>query len=350
MSHLGRPQKERLEDGSIDVQSFSLEQIALKLQELLGRDVIFSASLDPDIVSTQANALNPGEILLLENTRFHKGEESGDENYASSLAVLADVYINDAFGTAHRAHASTSIVAKFFPKGKKGFGYLMVNELENAKKLSQSPERPYVAILGGAKISDKILLIEKLIDRVDTIIVGGGMAYTFIKAMGGQIGDSLLEVDRIDAAFELIAKAKTKGVELCLPPDTVINETFSEIGEQKTVPSYQIPEHWMGLDIGNQSIEFFCSKIRTAKSILWNGPMGVFEMAKYSVGTFKLAECVGAATKKGAFSLIGGGDSASAIKQAGLEHEVSFVSTGGGAMLTLLEGKPLPGIQSIIEN
>ena len=295
----------------------------------------------------KAKNLVPGEVLLLENLRFYKEEEKGDKDFAGKLAKLGDVYVNDAFGTAHRAHASTSIIAEFFPTDKY-FGYLMAEELKNAEKINNNADKPFTAIMGGAKVSDKILLIESLLDKVDNLIIGGGMAYTFAKAQGGEIGTSLLEADRMELCLELIEKAKAKGVNLLLPLDTVIADKFDNNAEKKSVDTGTIPADWMGLDIGPKTIEAFTAVIKNSKTLLWNGPMGVFEMANFEQGTRAIAEAVVAATKEnGAFSLIGGGDSAAAIAKFGLEDEVSYVSTGGGALLEYMEGKELPGVKAI---
>jgi phosphoglycerate kinase len=284
--------------------------------------------------------------LLLENLRFYKEEEKGDEDFAGKLAQLGDVYVNDAFGTAHRAHASTAIIAKFFPDAKY-FGYLMAGELANAEKILNHAERPFTAIMGGAKVSDKILLIEKLLDKVDNLIIGGGMAYTFAKAQGGQIGTSLCEDDKMALALELMEKAKQKKVNLILPVDTVIADAFSPDAKTAVVKTGTIPSDWMGLDIGPETAKLFSDVIKNSKTVLWNGPMGVFEMDKFEVGTKAVAVAVVEATKNGAFSLIGGGDSAAAVSKFGFEDQVSYVSTGGGALLEYMEGKELPGVKAI---
>jgi phosphoglycerate kinase len=296
-----------------------------------------------------AAALQPGEVLILENTRFQKEEEKGNEEFSQKLAALGDVYVNDAFGTAHRAHASTTIMAKFFPKSARTFGYLMENEIKNAKKVLDNPDRPFTAITGGAKVSDKILLLERFLDLVDNIIIGGGMAYTFFKAKGGQIGNSLVEEDKLDLALDLLKKAEEKGVKIYLPQDSVVADKFANDAEFKTTPSGEVPEGYMGLDIGEQAVEQFSKVISASKTIIWNGPMGVFEMPNFSNGTKAIAQAVADATANGAFSLVGGGDSVAAVNQLGLAEKVSFVSTGGGAMLEMLEGKELPGIKAIAE-
>ena len=340
MSHLGRPK-----DGPTD--KYSLKHILSDLSALVGVEVKFADDCIGESAVKQAADLKSGEVLLLENLRFYKEEEKGDVAFAEKLSKLGDVYVNDAFGTAHRAHASTSIIAQFFPDAKY-FGYLMASEVENAEKILNHAERPFTAIMGGAKVSDKILLIEKLLDKVDNLIIGGGMAYTFAKAQGGEIGTSLLEADKQELSLELIEKAKAKGVNLILPVDTVIADKFANDADKKDVASGQIPADWMGLDIGPKSVALFQDIIKNSKTLLWNGPMGVFEMESFQVGTKAVAEAVVAATKdNGAFSLIGGGDSAAAIAKFGMEDEVSYVSTGGGALLEYMEGKELPGVKAI---
>ncbi|MCZ4221831.1 phosphoglycerate kinase [Pedobacter rhodius] len=342
MSHLGRPK-----DGPTD--KYSLKHIIGDLSSMLGLEAKFADDCIGESAVSAAENLKPGEVLLLENLRFYKEEEKGDVAFAEKLAALGDVYVNDAFGTAHRAHASTAVIAQFFPDAKY-FGYLMASELENAEKVLNHPERPFTAIMGGAKVSDKILLIEKLLDKVDNLIIGGGMAYTFAKAQGGEIGTSLLEADKQELSLELIEKAKAKGVNLILPVDTVIADKFANDADKKDVTSGQIPADWMGLDIGPKSVALFQDVIKNSKTLLWNGPMGVFEMESFEVGTKAVAEAVVAATKdNGAFSLIGGGDSAAAIAKFGMEDEVSYVSTGGGALLEYMEGKELPGVKAINE-
>ncbi|NND31565.1 MAG: phosphoglycerate kinase [Saprospiraceae bacterium] len=347
MSHLGRPLKKLLPDGSLDVKKHTLAHIVPHLSELLGRPVQFSADTVGEEAVAKSRALQPGQVLLLENTRFSKAEEAGDEDFAKKLAGLGDLYVNDAFGTAHRAHASTTTVANYFADGKKDFGFLMENEITNANKVLHDPARPLCAIVGGAKVSDKILLLERLIDFVDTLIIGGGMAYTFIKAKGGNVGNSLVEEDKTDLALQLIQKAKDKGVSLLLPEDSKVASAFAADAETKVGDSTDIPAGWMGLDIGPKAIVAFRNAISQAQSILWNGPMGVFEMEPFATGTKAIAEAVAMATEKGAFSLVGGGDSVAAVTQMGLSDKVSFVSTGGGAMLEYLEGKELPGIKAI---
>ncbi|WP_029282965.1 phosphoglycerate kinase [Pedobacter sp. R20-19] len=340
MSHLGRPK-----DGPTD--KYSLKHILGDLSRMLDLEVKFAADCIGEDAVNQAKNLFPGEVLLLENLRFYKEEEKGDVAFAEKLSKLGNVYVNDAFGTAHRAHASTSIIAQFFPDAKY-FGYLMASEVENAEKILNHAERPFTAIMGGAKVSDKILLIEKLLDKVDNLIIGGGMAYTFAKAQGGEIGTSLLEADKQELSLELIEKAKAKGVNLILPVDTVIADKFANDANKKDVDSGQIPADWMGLDIGPKSVALFQDVIKNSKTLLWNGPMGVFEMENFQVGTKAVADAVVAATtENGAFSLIGGGDSAAAIAKFGMEDQVSYVSTGGGALLEYMEGKELPGVKAI---
>jgi len=340
MSHLGRPK-----GGPED--KYSLKHILGDLSRMLDLEVKFAEDCIGAEAAEKAKNLEPGQVLLLENLRFYKEEEKGDKEFAGKLAKLGNVYVNDAFGTAHRAHASTSIIAEFFPT-EKYFGYLMAEELKNAEKINHGAEKPFTAIMGGAKVSDKILLIESLLEKVDNLIIGGGMAYTFAKAQGGEIGTSLLEADRMELCLELLEKAKVKGVNILLPVDTVIADKFDNDAQKKNVDSGQIPADWMGLDIGPKSVEIFSDVIKNSKTLLWNGPMGVFEMANFEQGTRAIAEAVVAATKENdAFSLIGGGDSAAAIAKFGLEDEVSYVSTGGGALLEYMEGKELPGVKAI---
>jgi len=348
MSHLGRPLKKLNEDGSINVEKFTLKHLVNYLSKVLNREVKFANDCGGKESQTLANNLKAGEVLLLENTRFNKGEKKGDEIFAKSLADLADAFINDAFGTAHRAHASTTTVAQFFDANHKSFGLLMDKELKNGNKVLSNPNRPLTAIIGGAKVSDKILLLERLIDFVDNLIVGGGMAYTFMKAQGGTIGNSLCEEDKLDLANRLLVKAKAKGVNLYLPVDSVVADDFSADANTKTQPSNSIEDGWMGLDIGTEAVSSFSQVIGDSKTILWNGPMGVFEMDAFANGTKSIATAVAAATAKGAFSLVGGGDSVAAVKSMNLADKVSYVSTGGGAMLEFLEGKTLPGVAAIL--
>ncbi|GDX44769.1 phosphoglycerate kinase [Bacteroidota bacterium] len=348
-SHLGRPQQKKLENGELNVAKFTLNHLTSYLSAILNRPVSFISDCIGSEAVNACNALKPGEVILLENTRFYPGEEKGDKEMAGILASLADVYINDAFGTAHRAHASTTLVANFFAAGNKGFGFLMKAEIENARHIIESPEKPFTAIIGGAKVSDKMLLLDKMLDQVDNLIIGGGMAFTFIKAKGGQIGNSLVELDRLDLALQLMEKAKSKSVNLLLPVDVIAANTFSNDAEKIEVSSDNIPEGWLGLDIGPKAVETFVSTIKSAKTILWNGPMGVFEMSSFAKGTLAIAESVAEATQNGAYSLVGGGDSVAAVTQVGLSDAVSYVSTGGGALLEMLEGKVLPGVKAISE-
>lgn len=340
MSHLGRPK-----DGPTN--KYSLKHLVNHLQELLKTNVLFADDCIGEDAKQKASALKPGEVLLLENLRFYKEEEKGDKEFAKKLAALGDVYVNDAFGTAHRAHASTAIIADDFPAGEKMFGLLMENEVRSAEKVLRNAENPFTAILGGAKVSDKILIIENLLEKANHIIIGGGMAYTFFKAQGGEVGNSLVEADRLETAKELLAKAKAKNVQLHLPVDSIIADKFDANANTKESDNKNIPSGWMGLDIGPKAIEEFTSVILQSKTILWNGPMGVFEMEKFQKGTKAVAEAIANATQKGAFSLIGGGDSVAAINQFGYADKVSYVSTGGGAMLEFFEGKELPGIAAI---
>lgn len=347
MSHLGRPLAKLNEDGTVNVEKFTLDHLTKPLAEMLGTRVSFCPETVGETASKMAAALRPGEVLLLENTRFQKEEEKGDVEFAKKLAALGDIYVNDAFGTAHRAHASTTVMAQFFPKENRTFGFLMESEIENAGKVLNNPQRPFTAITGGAKVSDKIVLLERFLDLVDNIIIGGGMAYTFFKAQGGQIGNSLVEADKLDMALDLLRKAEAKGVKIYLPVDSVVADKFDAAANFKTTPSNEIPDGWMGLDIGEQAIGSFQKVIMDSKTIIWNGPMGVFEMPNFANGTKSITLAVAKATKGGAFSLVGGGDSVAAVNQMGLSDQVSFVSTGGGAMLEMLEGKELPGIKAI---
>jgi phosphoglycerate kinase len=338
MSHLGRP-KEGPEE------KYSLKHTIKTTEQLIGVPVQFANDCIGDEAVSKSSQLKPGQVLLLENLRFYKQEEKGDLAFAEKLSKLGDIYVNDAFGTAHRAHASTTIVAQFFKE--KCAGYVMAAELDNAKKVMDNAARPFVAIMGGAKISDKILIIEKLLDKVNHLIIGGGMSYTFYKALGGNIGKSLVEEDKLELAKELIKKAKAKGVELHLPIDSIIADKFDANANTEISLNTGIKDGWMGLDIGPQAVEVFSKVIESSKTILWNGPMGVFEMEKFSNGTKKIAEAVVRATSKGAFSLIGGGDSAAAVAQLGFSEKVSYVSTGGGALLEYFEGKELPGVKAL---
>lgn len=349
MSHLGRPEEKLNSDGSINVEKFTLRHLVAPTAELLGAPVQFCPELVGPTASAMAANLQPGEVLLLENTRFLKGESKGDQELAKQLAALGDMYINDAFGSAHRAHASTTTIAQFFGPDAKGFGFLMNDELENANRVMNNPERPYTAIVGGAKVSDKILLLDRMLDQVDYLIIGGGMAYTFIKAQGGAIGKSLVETDKLPLALELLAKAEAKGVKLLLPTDSYIADQFANDAKREVASSAAIPADWMGLDIGPEALATFGAAILASKTILWNGPMGVFEMENFAGGTKGVAEKLAEATAGGTFTLVGGGDSVAAVTQMGLADKVSYVSTGGGAMLELLEGKVLPGVKAIQE-
>lgn len=346
MSHLGRPLKKLKDDGTVDTKKFTLKHTVSEVSKLLGVDVKFASDCIGAETSALASKLQPGEVLLLENLRFHKGEEKGDEEFARQLAALGNVYVNDAFGTAHRAHASTAIIAQFFP-GAKMFGYVMANEIKNAERIMRNAEKPFTAIMGGAKVSDKILIIEQLMSRCNHILIGGGMAYTFFKAMGGNIGTSLCETDKLDLAKQLIERAKQSGVQFHLPFDSVLGDKFDNDAQTSISDNMNIPDGWMGLDIGPKAITAFSEIISQSKTILWNGPMGVFEMEKFAAGTKGIADAIVSATSKGAFSLIGGGDSAAAINKFGLADKVSYVSTGGGALLEYFEGKELPGIKMI---
>lgn len=339
MSHLGRPK-------AGPEEKYSLRHLMDRLSQEFNTTVKFATDCIGPEAAQLAQDLQPGEILLLENLRFHKAEEKGDPEFAQQLASIGDVYVNDAFGTAHREHASTAVIARYFPNDKV-MGYVMHAELDNARRVMDNAERPYTAIMGGAKISDKILIIEKLMDRVDNLLIGGGMSYTFVKADGGQIGSSLVEEDKVELAARLIAMAKEKGVNLMIPVDSIIADEFSNDANVDTSLSHHIKPMWMGLDIGPNAREMYADVIRNSKTILWNGPMGVFEMSNFSVGTEAVAEAVVDATRRGAYSLIGGGDSAAAVNQLGYADRVSYVSTGGGALLEYMEGKTLPGVAAI---
>lgn len=341
MSHHGRPK-------AGPEEKFSLKHVVKHLMLLLNVTVYFADDCIGEGAIKKSAALKNGEVLLLENLRFYKEEEKGDEAFAEKLSKLGDFYVNDGFGTAHRAHASTTIIAKFFP-GRKCFGYLMAAEIENAEKVMRHAEKPFTAIMGGAKVSDKILIIENLLERVDHLVIGGGMAFTFVKATGGDIGKSLVEADKLDLAQKIIDTAKKKNVQLHIPTDAVIADTFSNEANTAVTSSGKITEGWIGLDIGPASIKNFSTVIANSKTILWNGPMGVFEMEKFAEGTKAIAKAIADATSKGAFSLIGGGDSAAAVTQFGYESKVSYVSTGGGALLEYFEGKTLPGIKAVMD-
>jgi phosphoglycerate kinase len=353
MSHFGRPK-----DGPTD--KYSLKHLVKHLYQLLNpaaksvesagtTNVFFAEDCIGDQAHLTANMLRSGEVLLLENLRFYKEEEKGDEAFAEKLSKLGDVYVNDAFGTAHRAHASTAVIAKFFAADKKMFGLLMEAEVLSAEKVLHQAEKPFTAIIGGAKVSDKILIIENLLQRATDIIIGGGMAYTFLKARGGKIGGSLCEDDRLQTALDILEKAKQKNVSIHLPEDSIIADKFDANANTDVRPSDAIPDGWMGLDIGPKAVGVFSEVIKNSKTILWNGPMGVFEMEKFQNGTKSVALAVADATAAGAFSLVGGGDSVAAVNQFNLADKVSYVSTGGGAMLEYFEGKVLPGIAAITE-
>ena len=340
MSHLGRPK------GFQD--EFSLKHIASKVEDILGVEVITVADCIGEDVEVAAASLEPGQILLLENLRFYKEETAGDIGFAEKLSKLGDIYVNDAFGTAHRAHASTTIVAQFF-KGKKCFGKLLAQEIESINKVMATGEKPVLAILGGAKVSSKITIIENILDKVDHLIIGGGMAFTFVKAQGGKIGNSICEDDKMPLALEILKQAKAKNVQIHIPVDTIAADAFSNDANTQIVDINEIPDGWEGVDAGAKSIALFHDVVMQSKTILWNGPLGVFEMESFAGGTIALGNSIAEATKKGAFSLVGGGDSVAAVKQFGFEDKVSYVSTGGGAMLESLEGKILPGIAAILE-
>ena len=340
LSHLGRPK------GGYE-QKYSLQALVARLSQEYGREVQFGGDVLGDEAAQKAAALQAGEVLLLDNVRFHKEEEAGDAAFAAQLARLGDVYVNDAFGTAHRAHASTAVMASSFAPQDRVGGYLLQSEIDNAKKVLENAERPFTAIMGGAKISDKILIIEKLLDKVDNLLIGGGMAYTFAVAEDGHVGSSLLEADKVDLARQLIQKAKDKGVNLMLPGDSIIADKFANDANTDVASNLSIPDGWMGLDLGPDSREAFAEVIRNSKTILWNGPMGVFEMSNFSLGTEYVAQAIAEATAAGAYSLIGGGDSAAAVQQLGFGEQVSYISTGGGALLEYMEGKELPGVTAL---
>lgn len=339
MSHLGRPKGVE--------EKFSLRHIVDKVTEVIGVKVKFVEDCIGEKVAEAVANLENGEVLLLENLRFHSEEKSGDLTFAEALSKWGDIYVNDAFGTAHRAHASTAIIARFFPENK-CFGQLLAKEIESIDKVLNNSEKPVTAILGGAKVSSKIGIVENIIEKVDHIIIGGGMTFTFVKALGGSIGNSLVEDDKLDLALEILAKAKENNTEIHLPVDAVIADAFANDATTQTVETNAIPEGWMGLDVGPKTSEKFAEVIANSKTILWNGPLGVFEMESFATGTAALGNVIVEATKNGAFSLVGGGDSVAAVKQFGFADQVSYVSTGGGAMLESLEGKTLPGIDAII--
>lgn len=340
MSHLGRPK------GKED--QYSMRHILKTASDILGKEVLFSSDCIGDVAQTAAKNLQPGQILLLENLRFYKEEEAGDVAFAKELASLGDIYVNDAFGTAHRAHASTTIIAQFFPEHK-CFGALLAKEIESLNRVLKNSEKPVTAVLGGSKVSTKITVIENILDKVDHMIIGGGMTFTFVKALGGKIGDSICEDDKQELALEILRLAKEKGVQIHIPVDVVAANDFSNEAQTQIVDVREIPEGWQGLDAGPKSLENFKAVILASKTILWNGPLGVFEMPTFANGTISLGNFIAEATANGAFSLVGGGDSVAAVKQFGLESKMSYVSTGGGAMLEMLEGRILPGVAAILD-
>ena len=340
MSHLGRPKAQEPE--------FSLRHIVSALETILGVQVLFSSNCIGEDAQKASDNLKPGQVLLLENLRYHSEETKGDLGFAEALSKLGDFYINDAFGTAHRAHASTTIIAQFFPENK-CFGSLLAQEIESIDKVMQTGEKPVLAILGGAKVSSKITIIDNILDKVDHLIIGGGMTFTFVKALGGYVGDSICEDDKMDLALEILEKAKQKNVQIHIPVDVLAADDFSNEANTQIIDVRAIPENWQGLDCGPKSKAIFHEVVQKCKTILWNGPLGVFEMETFSTGTIALGNSIAEATKNGAFSLVGGGDSVAAVKQFGFENKVSYVSTGGGAMLESLEGKILPGIAAISE-
>jgi phosphoglycerate kinase len=341
MSHLGRPK-----EGPTD--KYSLKHVVDHLSKLLNKPVKFAADCIGDVAVNASKDLKAGEVLLLENLRFYKEEEKGDEGFAEKLSQNGTFYVNDAFGTAHRAHASTAVIAKFFPKNK-CFGFVMSGELESVDKVLNKSEKPFTAIMGGAKVSDKILILEQLINKADNIIIGGGMAFTFVKAQGGQIGKSLVEEDKLQTALNILEDAKKKGVNIYIPVDAVVADNFANDANKQTVDIKSIPDGWMGLDIGPETEKIYANVIASSKTILWNGPMGVFEMSSFEHGTKSVADAIVVATKNGAFSLIGGGDSVAAINKYNLAEEVSYVSTGGGALLEYIESGSLPGVDAIVK-
>ena len=340
MSHLGRPK-------GVEAK-YSLQHIVAKTEVILGQKVHFASDCIGEIAENAAKNLKPGEILLLENLRFYAEEEKGDVDFSKKLAVLGDIYVNDAFGTAHRAHASTTIIAQFFQDAK-CFGYLLAKEIESIEKVLKNSEKPVVAILGGSKVSSKITVIENILDKVNHMIIGGGMTFTFIKALGGKIGNSICEDDKLELAIEILKQAKEKGVQIHLPVDVIAADAFSNDANTQVVDVKNIPDGWQGLDAGPKSLEIIKRIILDSKTILWNGPLGVFEMESFANGTISLGEYIAESTANGAFSLVGGGDSVAAVKQFGLEPKMSYVSTGGGAMLEMLEGRTLPGIAAILD-
>ena len=340
MSHLGRPK-------GVEAK-YSLKHIVKTASEILGTEVLFASDCVGDIAESAAKNLQPGQVLLLENLRFYAEEEAGDVAFAKQLASLGDIYVNDAFGTAHRAHASTTIIAQFF-EGKKCFGALLTKEIETLDRVLKNSEKPVTAVLGGSKVSSKITVIENILDKIDHMIIGGGMTFTFVKALGGKIGDSICEDDKMELALEILKIAKEKGVQIHIPVDVVAADAFSNDANTQIVDVREIPDGWQGLDAGPKSLEAFGKVIMESKTILWNGPLGVFELPAFANGTITLGNYIAESTANGAFSLVGGGDSVSAVKQFGLEEKMSYVSTGGGAMLEMLEGRTLPGVAAILE-
>jgi len=340
MSHLGRPKGVE--------EKYSLKHILSTTSEILGVPVQFVSNCVGEEAKNASKNLQPGQVLLLENLRFHDEEEAGDVAFAKELASLGDIYVNDAFGTAHRAHASTTIIAQFFPTSK-CFGLLLAKEIESLNKVLKNSEKPVTAVLGGSKVSSKITVIENILDKVDHMIIGGGMTFTFVKALGGKVGNSICEDDKQELALEILRLAKEKGVQIHIPVDVIAANAFSNTADTKVVDVNEIPDGWQGLDAGPKSLANFEKVIMESKTILWNGPLGVFEMENFANGTIALGNYIAASTEKGAFSLVGGGDSVAAVKQFGLEDKMSYVSTGGGAMLEMLEGKVLPGIAAILD-
>jgi len=340
MSHLGRPKGKQ--------DQFSLRHIVAKTSEVLGFPVLFAEDCQGEIAQRAAQSLQPGQVLLLENLRFYAEEEAGDVNFAKELASLGDIYVNDAFGTAHRAHASTTIIAQFFPN-EKCFGLLLAKEIDSLNRVLNNSVKPVTAVLGGSKVSSKITVIENILDKVDHMIIGGGMTFTFVKALGGKIGDSICEDDKQELALEILRLAKEKNVQIHIPVDVVAADAFANDANTQIVDVREIPEGWQGLDAGPKSLENFKKVIMDSKTILWNGPLGVFEMETFAKGTITLGNFIAESTANGAFSLVGGGDSVAAVKQFGLEDKMSYVSTGGGAMLEMLEGRVLPGIAAILD-
>jgi len=340
MSHLGRP-------NGIE-EKYSLQHIVKTASEILGTEVLFASDCVGEIAETAAENLQPGQVLLLENLRFYAEEEAGDVGFAKKLASLGDIYVNDAFGTAHRAHASTTIIAQFFPEHK-CFGALLAKEIESLNRVLKNSEKPVTAVLGGSKVSSKITVIENILDKIDHMIIGGGMTFTFVKALGGKIGNSICEDDKMELALEILKIAKEKGVQIHIPVDVVAANAFSNDAQTQIVDVREIPDGWQGLDAGPKSLEAFQKVIMESKTILWNGPLGVFELPTFANGTISLGNFIAESTANGAFSLVGGGDSVAAVKQFGLEHKMSYVSTGGGAMLEMLEGRILPGVAAILD-